>query len=161
MYDLSALTAKLVPELRDLAKELNISKFETLKKQELIAKILESQTRIPTDQTSKPEVRLRPRRPKNIEPQTELPLGIRSEVLPEISSELKQEAVADSSVEDQNMPEVQVVPDVQVAPVVQVAAPIQNESTVQVNSDDQRLPETQDGIKADIKAEIKPEDAVT
>jgi transcription termination factor Rho len=43
MYDILELSKKLVPELRDIAKELNIKKAETLKKQDLIYKILDQQ----------------------------------------------------------------------------------------------------------------------
>ena len=42
MYDNEQLSGKLVSELRDIAKDLNIVKFESLKKQELITKIIES-----------------------------------------------------------------------------------------------------------------------
>lgn len=41
MYDIAALSGKLVSELRDIAKQLNIPKHESLKKQELVTKILE------------------------------------------------------------------------------------------------------------------------
>ena len=42
MYDIIELNNKLVGELRDIAKSLNIQKFEALKKQELIYKILDT-----------------------------------------------------------------------------------------------------------------------
>lgn len=43
MYDILELSKKLVPELREIAKELNIKKAESLKKQDLIYKILDQQ----------------------------------------------------------------------------------------------------------------------
>ena len=43
MYDILELSKKLVPELREIAKELQISKSDTLKKQDLIYKILDQQ----------------------------------------------------------------------------------------------------------------------
>ena len=43
MYDIIDLNSKLVGELREIAKELNIPKFEALKKQELVYKILDHQ----------------------------------------------------------------------------------------------------------------------
>jgi transcription termination factor Rho len=43
MYDILELSKKLVPELRDIARELKINKAETLKKQDLIYKILDQQ----------------------------------------------------------------------------------------------------------------------
>ncbi len=43
MYDIIDLNSKLVGELREIAKELKVPKFETLKKQELVYKILDQQ----------------------------------------------------------------------------------------------------------------------
>ncbi len=43
MYDILELNKKLVPELREIAKELNIKKIESLKKQDLVYKILDTQ----------------------------------------------------------------------------------------------------------------------
>lgn len=43
MYDIVELNSKLLTELRDIAKELNIRKVESYKKQDLIYKILDAQ----------------------------------------------------------------------------------------------------------------------
>ncbi|MDD4108411.1 MAG: transcription termination factor Rho [Prolixibacteraceae bacterium] len=43
MYDILELNKKLVPELRDIAKELKIKRVESYKKQDLIYKILDTQ----------------------------------------------------------------------------------------------------------------------
>jgi transcription termination factor Rho len=43
MYDILELSKKLLPELKDIARELNIKKAESLKKQDLIYKILDQQ----------------------------------------------------------------------------------------------------------------------
>lgn len=43
MYDILELNKKLVPELREIAKELNIKRIELLKKQDLVYKILDTQ----------------------------------------------------------------------------------------------------------------------
>ena len=43
MYDILELSKKLVPELREIARELKINKADTLKKQDLIYKILDQQ----------------------------------------------------------------------------------------------------------------------
>jgi len=43
MYDIIELNSKLVGELREIAKQLNIQKTETLKKQDLVYKILDQQ----------------------------------------------------------------------------------------------------------------------
>jgi transcription termination factor Rho len=50
MYDIIELNGKLVPELKEIAKELNIPKFEKLPKQELIYKILDQQALNPTEE---------------------------------------------------------------------------------------------------------------
>jgi transcription termination factor Rho len=49
MYDILELSKKLVPELRDIARELKINKADTLKKQDLIYKILDQQAIEATD----------------------------------------------------------------------------------------------------------------
>ncbi|HLG03348.1 MAG TPA: Rho termination factor N-terminal domain-containing protein, partial [Bacteroidia bacterium] len=73
MYDIIDLNSKLVGELREIAKQLNIPKFDSLKKQELVYKILDQQavagakhTETETD-TSKPK---RGRKPKSESPET-------------------------------------------------------------------------------------------
>ena len=43
MYDILELSKKLLPELKDIAKALKIKKAESLKKQDLIYKILDHQ----------------------------------------------------------------------------------------------------------------------
>jgi transcription termination factor Rho len=54
MYDILELSKKLVPELREIAKELKIKKAESLKKQDLVYKILDQQA-IETIETTEPE----------------------------------------------------------------------------------------------------------
>ncbi len=49
MYDILELSKKLLPELKDIAKELKIKRPESLKKQELIYKILDQQAIEATD----------------------------------------------------------------------------------------------------------------
>lgn len=48
MYDKKELEEKLLPELREIAKQLNIRKSETIKKQELVYQILDHQAANPT-----------------------------------------------------------------------------------------------------------------
>jgi transcription termination factor Rho len=55
MYDILELSKKLVPELRDIAKELKINKAETLKKQDLIYKILDQQAIEATENKPSPK----------------------------------------------------------------------------------------------------------
>ena len=56
MHDQSALSGMKLSELKEIARQLNLKKAETLKKQDLIAKILEEQS-------------IREGRPKSIGPQ--------------------------------------------------------------------------------------------
>ncbi|GET23504.1 transcription termination factor Rho [Prolixibacter denitrificans] len=49
MYDILELSKKLVPELRDIAKELKIKRVESFKKQDLIYKILDTQAIIASE----------------------------------------------------------------------------------------------------------------
>src|ERR1035437_9035620 len=89
MYDIIELNNKLVGELKDIAKSLNIPKFELLKKPDLIYKILDHQAINPAAEakpiTQKPEQQkiLRPRKirtdainnePKNIQQESTLNL---------------------------------------------------------------------------------------
>ena len=108
MYDILELNNKLVNELKDIAKALNVPKYETLKKQDLIYKILdlqalsdspdsESETTTPTEtpktdsentshkyQRLEETRHLRPRKPRteNIEPKSEKQENTSSEPTP-------------------------------------------------------------------------------
>jgi len=60
MYDILELSKKLLPELRDIGKELKIKRVESFKKQELIYKILDNQAIIASG-IKKPEKMILPR----------------------------------------------------------------------------------------------------
>jgi len=64
MYDIIELNNKLVSELKEIAKELNIDKIEGLKKQDLIYKILDYQALNPAGDSEKKEAKKKPGRPK-------------------------------------------------------------------------------------------------
>src|SRR6056297_3237356 len=64
MYDILELNKKLVSELRDIAKSLQIKKVESLKKQDLIYKILDQQA-INATSTSKSEKKTSGRKRSN------------------------------------------------------------------------------------------------
>jgi len=49
MYDIIELNGKLVPELKEIAKQLNVPKYEKLPKQDLIYKILDQQALNPSN----------------------------------------------------------------------------------------------------------------
>lgn len=68
MYDIIELNNKLASELKEIAKELNIPKYETLKKQDLIYKILDHQALNPSPedlQSEKKDRRIFRQRKKN------------------------------------------------------------------------------------------------
>ncbi len=50
MYDIVELNAKLLNDLKDIAKQLNVPKTETMKKQDLIYRILDQQALNPTQE---------------------------------------------------------------------------------------------------------------
>ena len=60
MYDILELKSKLLPELQELAKGLNIPKFRLLKKMDLIYQILDVQA-INPNATSKPKETIKPK----------------------------------------------------------------------------------------------------
>ncbi|RXQ96836.1 transcription termination factor Rho [Ancylomarina salipaludis] len=64
MYDILELNKKLVPELKDIAKELNIKKIESFKKQDLIYKILDQQAIVASEMKSSDKKAIRKRNPK-------------------------------------------------------------------------------------------------
>jgi len=69
MYDIIELNNKLVTELRDIAKDLNVPKYEKLLKQELIYKILDYQALNPVENKAekKPEPAKKPEAEKKPE----------------------------------------------------------------------------------------------
>ncbi len=64
MYDILELNKKLVPELKEIAKELNIKKIESFKKQDLIYKILDQQAIVASEMKSSDKKAIRKRNPK-------------------------------------------------------------------------------------------------
>jgi transcription termination factor Rho len=57
MYDILELSKKLLPELREIGKELDIKRVESFKKQDLIYKILDKQA-VMTTETKKTEKKI-------------------------------------------------------------------------------------------------------
>ena len=62
MFEISQLKEKKLPELQELAKELNVPKFKSLKKMDLVYQILDLQAANPTIVT--PEASAKPPKPK-------------------------------------------------------------------------------------------------
>jgi transcription termination factor Rho len=97
MYDILELNKKLLPELKEIAKQLNVKKADVLRKQDLIYKILDEQAIMATDvkKTEKrpegpyiPEHKRRGRRPRRQE-------NDRPDLNPENKAEGKSEVRAD------------------------------------------------------------------
>ncbi|MEI6898848.1 MAG: transcription termination factor Rho [Bacteroidota bacterium] len=62
MYDIISLDSKELPEIKDIARQLNIPKFEKLTKQELIYKILDFQALNPSREILEEEKKTPPRK---------------------------------------------------------------------------------------------------
>lgn len=69
MYDILELNKKLVPELKEIAKELNIKKIESFKKQDLIYKILDQQAIVASEMKGSDKKAIRKRSNKKDENQ--------------------------------------------------------------------------------------------
>ncbi len=70
MYDIIELTGKKVADLRTIAKDLNIKKTESLKKQELVYKILDEQAINPPAKSASSDAKTSDNKPKNKPPRT-------------------------------------------------------------------------------------------
>jgi len=68
MYDIIELSRKLLPDLKEIAKELDIKKIESFKKQDLIYKILDIQAIIASEKKTD-DKRLKSPRDINVKPQ--------------------------------------------------------------------------------------------
>lgn len=65
MYDIVELKGKLLPELREIAKQLNIPKIQSFSKDELVYKILDHQAQNPPEEVLKAEKMAAERRVNN------------------------------------------------------------------------------------------------
>lgn len=61
MYDINALNSKILGDLKEIAQELKIPRFEKLTKQELVYKILDHQAMNPTPEVLEKEKKVDPR----------------------------------------------------------------------------------------------------
>jgi len=108
MYDILELNKKLLPELKEIAKELDVKKADILRKQDLIYKILDQQAIRATESKKtegRPEMPFNPnhkrrgRRPRRIEDDK-----------PDVASEAKLDAISDVPAE----PKSDIVPEVRI-----------------------------------------------
>jgi len=144
MYDIIELNNKLATELKEIAKELNIPKYETLKKQELIYKILDQQALNPTTEDLQKEKKERSHifRPKkkviasNHAKTEHLPDTTKDTVVPEIPG--NKELVVDHTavqLSDESLTPVIIEDPVETAPITEVNTSSEN------NSDNINIPE--------------------
>lgn len=56
MYEISVLREKLLPELKEIAKTLNIPRYQTMKKEELISRIMEGNAGGGNEEKDSPEI---------------------------------------------------------------------------------------------------------
>jgi len=101
MYDILELNKKLLPELKEIAKQLNVKKADVLRKQDLIYKILDEQAIMATEvkkTDKKPEIPYnpdhkrrgrRPRRPENDRPE------LNAENRPENRPDFRQDVITE------------------------------------------------------------------
>lgn len=98
MYDILELSDKLVAELREIAKGLNIEHYEGLKKQDLIYKILDHQAIHPELAKAKKQEKAKPEKVKEDKPKAEKKeskpeeVAAAAEQKPETTEEKSQEA---------------------------------------------------------------------
>ncbi len=117
MYDIVELNGKLVGELREIAKELNIQKVDKLLKQDLIYQILDQQALIPQAVVAPPkpkfEKRAKDKKPESNKPQqntpksavvSETPVVVAAPETPKAAEPDKVETNETASKEDNSMP---------------------------------------------------------
>jgi transcription termination factor Rho len=105
MYDILELSKMLVPELRDIAKELKIKKAETLKKQDLIYKILDQQAIDATENKNSFFTEKPAQRPGDQQNESQLRRGKRPRFIKPAGSNPLKESVISVSPDDLSRPE--------------------------------------------------------
>ncbi len=83
MYDIIELNGKLLTELKDIAKTLDIPKINNLKKQDLIYKILDHQALNPETKKDTPEKTPKPQTPPSTKDKAAFGRGKRRRISPE------------------------------------------------------------------------------
>ncbi len=173
MYDILELNEKLLSELRQIAKDLNVKRIESYKKKELIYKILDQQAMVTTEETA-------PVEPKEKKPRIRVIRGGAEKVgdskggLPKFNKnkdnkkvEGKPEQQQKEGVKEASMKKEAVAVKEEVQPVNVVHSDIldkdlvfsRTESGIVVEKKAEVQPEPKAEVKADEVAEVKPEQA--
>lgn len=130
MYDIIELNNKLITELKEIARDLNVAKYESLKKQDLIYKILDHQALNPPTEVLQKEKKERSRifRPrKKVGEDNYVKVDLPSEkenetvvtpdhenkefVIDQTAVQLSDESLAPVIIEDPVEPEISIVPE--------------------------------------------------
>lgn len=101
MYDIIELSRKLLPDLKEIAKELDIKKIESFKKQDLIYKILDIQA-IKASEKKPDEKKFKSPRDLNIKKEENSILKLFSRSKEEKPVEKKEEIIIEKTESDQN-----------------------------------------------------------
>lgn len=109
MYDILELSDKLVAELREIAKGLNIEHYEGLKKQDLIYKILDHQAIHPELAKAKKQEKAKPEKVKEDKPKAEKKESKPEEVA--AAAEQKPETTEEKSQETERPRRKRVIPE--------------------------------------------------
>ncbi len=127
MYDKSELEGKLLNELRDIAKQFNIRKSETMKKQDLVYQILDQQAANPTPDILEAEKKARVFPQKG--PRQRIPIEKMKEVR-KVDFKPKQEPVpAEIKTEEAKLPEV-IIEEPVIADVAEAVKPAETSEPV-------------------------------
>jgi len=111
MYDILELSDKLVAELREIAKGLNIEHYEGLKKQDLIYKILDHQAIHPELAKAKKQEKAKPEKVKEDKPKAEKKESKPEEVEAPASAEQKPETTEENTQEAERPRRKRVIPE--------------------------------------------------
>lgn len=111
MYDILELSDKLVAELREIAKGLNIEHYEGLKKQDLIYKILDHQAIHPELAKAKKQEKAKPEKVKEDKPKAEKKENKPEEVVAPASAEQKPETTEENTQEAERPRRKRVIPE--------------------------------------------------
>ncbi len=111
MYDILELSDKLVAELREIAKGLNIEHYEGLKKQDLVYKILDHQAIHPELAKAKKQEKAKPEKVKEDKPKAEKKESKPEEVAAPAAAEQKPETTEEKSQETERHRRKRVIPE--------------------------------------------------
>lgn len=111
MYDILELSDKLVAELREIAKGLNIEHYEGLKKQDLVYKILDHQAIHPELAKAKKQEKAKPEKVKEDKPKAEKKESKPEEVAAPAAAEQKPETTEEKPQDAERHRRKRVIPE--------------------------------------------------